>query len=334
MSPFSYKAKLALIKRAAFGVKVASLCRESGVSRKTFYAWLKKYRKSKPNLAHLTLSDKRFKAKVSLKALEVDKKLLLINNVLNAKKVKAESREETLSLKRLKVAHLCRENGISRKTFYKWLKRYQTEGNNGLFERRLKGFEHPKSIGEETRRKILEFIALNPDLSVHKLAKSLDFVGHHGIQNILSREGLNTLAKRLTFALGFAPEPKVRVAPLYRPQMPVWRLRQIIAPFTTIPKLFLIKPKAAAFRLVFLLLPFFVTTLWIRVLFRTVGVSHAGLIFASIALFFGLFFFIYSLKYYISIVMVLKLAQSGAGSGESGVMGTEVLEVAKENDKV
>ena len=108
MTPTPYKQKLALIKKYQSGFKIARLAQEAGVSRKTFYIWLENYRKSKPNLAHLNLSDRRFKKVVKINTLHPKDRLLVVNKVLN---------------KEASVAQLCREFKISRKTFYKWLKK-------------------------------------------------------------------------------------------------------------------------------------------------------------------------------------------------------------------
>ena len=82
MRSFPVEAKLTLIKRVQSGEKVARICREAGISRKTFYSWLKKYKKSKPNVIRFKLADRRFKRIFSFKTLNQADKLLLINKVL------------------------------------------------------------------------------------------------------------------------------------------------------------------------------------------------------------------------------------------------------------
>src|SRR3990170_2856279 len=303
MRSFPVEAKLTLIKRVQSGEKVARICREAGVSRKTFYSWLKKYKEAKPNVVRFKLSDRRFKRIFSFKTLNQADKLLLINKVLAG---------------HAPVSALCREFRLSRKTFYKWLRRYQELGENGLSEARPVGDAHHRAIPQENRQQVLDFVAQNPHYSVHRLAQELNFIGHHGLQNLLAREGLNTLAKRQLFAQGYVAEPKVKVAPQYVPEMPMYRLRQLIAPFVTIPKLLFTKPKKGIWYLVFGILPLVIFAFWTRLLLTAPsGTSLIGLIFASIALTFGLFFFLYSLKYYLTILMVLRLAQSGAVAPDS-----------------
>src|SRR3990167_8870761 len=300
MRSFPVEAKLTLIKRAESGEKVVRICREAGISRKTFYSWLKKYKEAKPNVARFKLADQRFKRVFSFKTLDRADKLLLINQSLAGYG---------------SVPRLCRQFGISRKTFYKWLKRYQELGENGLSDVRPVGNAHHRAIPQENRQQVLDFVVKNPHYSVHRLAQELNFIGHHGIQNLLAREDLNTLAKRQLFAQGYIAEPKVKVAPLYTPQMPMYRLRQLIAPFVTIPKLLITKPLNGILAILATFIPLTLIFLWLRSIINApLGPSTLGLIFASVALFFGLFFFLYSLKYYLTILMVLRLAQSGAAA--------------------
>src|SRR4030042_6294696 len=296
MTPLSAKAKLLLIKKVKSGQKIAKVCREAGISRKTFYFWLKKYKSARPNLVHISLSDKRYKTKISYKALHPKDKLLVINKVFN--------KEDS-------IAGLCRNWGISRKTFYLWLKRYQKYGEEGLADFRPGGEEHPRAISAEVKAQLLNYVASNPDYSVHNLNKQLDFIGHHGIQNILAHEDLNTVAHRQLFAQGYMVQPQIQVAPLYEPQIPLYRLRQILAPFATIPKLIFTKPKIGIPVFIATLLPVSLFLVWLRLLvFVPPAISRFGLLFATISLFFGMFFFLYSLKYYISVLLVLKFSQN------------------------
>ena len=284
----SFEAKLALIKRAESGEKIARLCREVKISRKTFYKWLSIYKRSKPHLVASRLSDKRFKCnRRSFKALDVENKSLLINRILAGYG---------------NLAVLCREAGVSRKTCYKWLKRYQKSGEEGLVSRRPNGSSHYRSLAEDKIRLVVGEALANPYLSVSGLCKRLGgSVGHHGIQNVLYRENLNTIHKRLAAAQG--KESGVQVAPLYVPEMPMYRLRMLLAPFVTVPKLVISNPKKSIV-LVFGISPFILLLiLWLKVIVSPAqGASSIGLFFASIALFFGLFFFLYSLSYYIRAV--------------------------------
>lgn len=219
----------------------------------------------------------------------------------------------------LSISVVCRKWSISRRTFYLWLKRYwevaTTEVDReaviteALAKRYRRGFEHQRSIGAKAREAILEIIKKNPYYSVHKIyevvkkAGNLASVGHQAIQNLLSRENLNTLARRLQYVGSFFVEPFVKVAPLYKPEMPQFKWRDLFMPFS---------PRRGLSALCVLTLPFLAIFFFFRMVSSaSAGTSVVGLAFASIALFFGLFFFIYSMKYYISIFMVLRMAQNG-----------------------
>src|SRR3990167_2180233 len=224
------------------------------------------------------------------------------------------------------VSEVCRKFGISRVIFYRLRKRYETAG--GAFtaledkERKIERFARQTPC--EVEEKVKQVVISRPGFSSHKISKVLATehqvqLGNHGVHNVLKRLDLNTINKRILFAQGSAASvPKVKVAPLYAPEMPMYRLRQLIAPFVTIPKLLLTKPKKGIWYLVFGILPLAIFAFWTRLLLTAPsGTSLIGFIFASIALTFGLLFFIYSLKYYLTILMVLRLAQSGAAAPDN-----------------
>ena len=251
---------------------------------------------------------------------------------------------------RRRVSEICRRWSISRRTFYLWLARYQeatidplrSEASNSPFDaqgkqltidknsaienalarRYRRGAEHQRSIGVQAREAILDMVRQNPYYSVHKIYEmvkrigNLAFIGHQAIQNLLSRENLNTLARRLEYAAGFVAEPFVEVAPLYHPEIPVYRWRQLFAPFVTVPKLLFTDPRRGIPALFALSMPFSAVLFFIRtVSSASAGIFVVSLALASVALFFGFFFFVYSMKYYLSIFMVLRVAQSGGRGG-------------------
>jgi putative transposase len=53
------------------------------------------------------------------------------------------------------MSALCQEYGISRKTGYKWLRRYQEQGRAGLEDRSRRPHEHPGRIPAAMERVIL-----------------------------------------------------------------------------------------------------------------------------------------------------------------------------------
>lgn len=72
----------------------------------------------------------------------MDQKVLFISDWL---------REKSLSF-----TQLCQRYSISRKTGYKWIKRYQEMGVNGLYEQSRKPSNHPATIPFTIRKKIIE----------------------------------------------------------------------------------------------------------------------------------------------------------------------------------
>ena len=63
-----------------------------------------------------------------------------------------EAEEETF-------AALCRQFGVSRKTGYKWLARYETDGVTGLLDRSRAPHDHPQAIAAVGRRAKFELVA-------------------------------------------------------------------------------------------------------------------------------------------------------------------------------
>ncbi len=211
-----------------------------------------------------------------------------------------------------KIAQVCRQFHISRFTFYAWLKKYEVEKTvSSLADRRLRAESHPRYAGEAVRQKVLDAVGANPAFSVHKIHAHLaGVVGHHAIQNILAREDLNTFTKRQLFAQGYVAEPQVAVAPLYEvpvPKLSVWRM--LYAPFRTVPKWVLKHP--ATWPVVFPTLAF------LAYIFEVDKLARPQMFFPIIALTFGFIFFLYSLKYYISLIIVMRLAQGGQKEEES-----------------
>ena len=220
------------------------------------------------------------------------------------------------------ISEVCRKFGVSRVIFYRIRKRFEESGGDfaALEDRERQVERFARQAPPEVEEKVKQVVASRPQLSSHKISAALATehevqLGNHGVHNVLKRLDLNTVDKRVLFAQGYiAPAPRVKVAPLYQPVMPMYRLRMLLAPFVTVPKLLLTKPKKGIWYLVFSILPLVIFALWTRLLLTAPSdTSLLGLIFASIALFFGLFFFLYSMKYYLTILIVLRLASSGQG---------------------
>ncbi len=91
---------------------------------------------------------------------------------------------------------LCRRFGISPKTGYKWLHRYQSDGHDGLQEHSRRPHHSPHCTHEVIEERIITLRRKHPDWGGRKLRRRLLDLGHHDvpapstITDILRRHGL------------------------------------------------------------------------------------------------------------------------------------------------
>lgn len=76
------------------------------------------------------------------------------------------------------IAELCRRFKISRKTGYKFLNRYKTEGFKGLYDRSRKPGNSPNRTAKETEKLILNLRENHPTWGGRKLKRRLEDLGH------------------------------------------------------------------------------------------------------------------------------------------------------------
>jgi len=233
-----------------------------------------------------------------------------------------------------KISEVCRNYGISRPLFYRLLKRYRQslEAAKGQvsYQQELAALEDRKPIphhlwkltDESHQKKVLELVSKYPQLSAHKLVQVLPtrvsgrpILSNKGVQNILKRHNLSTYAQRLAYSrlTEEAWKPRFSLSDILYIPLKIWR--QLYAPFATIPKLGWLFTRGQLLLLLIFVVAFYFFQI-ISTIVRTQTGNPIGLIFASVSLTFGLFFFLYSLKYYLSVLMVLKLAQSGLGESQ------------------
>ena len=67
------------------------------------------------------------------------------------------------------MSELCARYGISRKTGYKWLERFEAEGRKGLTDRSRAPHHCPHKIGEDVARLILDARRGHPSWGSEKL---------------------------------------------------------------------------------------------------------------------------------------------------------------------
>lgn len=99
---------------------------------------------------------------------------------------------------------LCERFGVSRKTGYKWVDRYESDGVAGLEEHSRAPLSHPQAVGDEVVEKILRVRKKHPRWGPRKLRVLLQ--RHHPqlalpvastIGEILRRNGLNRKRRRI-----------------------------------------------------------------------------------------------------------------------------------------
>ncbi len=230
------------------------------------------------------------------------------------------------------ISEAAREYKVSRKTLWKWAKRYkkaqeaQIELVLALKDQNPTGSAHPRGTPEWLERKILEHVVRNPEYSTHKLAQIIPQIGNHGIQNVLFRNSLNTFDRRLEYARIHAPVSLVQPITGWLDRLrSVWQT--FVPTIAPAPPPKLIKPfllslgSSSALALLFLL--------WLQMFSGQSLSSKLGLFSASISLFVGSLFFLYSMKYYFTLAIVLSFSSQtgpfdsaqGKESGEQGMKG-------------
>ena len=221
------------------------------------------------------------------------------------------------------IANISKGYNIPRRTIQRWLKTYRDAENvdilgaNLFKEAYARGIEHPKAIYPKIEGKTLDLVRANPGLSVHRLTEYLP-ASSWTIWKILEKHNLNLYSQRLAFAKQGFTERKLPVPSFLDRIRSVWQeFIPSLAPAPPPPPS-LLKPflasAFASFATSFLLIS------WISILGKSGSfVGVLGLTFASLALLMGSFFFLYSLKYYLTLALVLSFSQEGKGEGEIGI---------------
>ncbi len=116
------------------------------------------------------------------------------------------------------MTELCESFGISRKTGYKWLQRYRSDGGEGLHDRSRAPHRVPWAIGEAQAHAILELRCAHPSWGPKKLRAKLihrtpaqAWPAASTIGELLRRRGLTAARKRRRHAVP-NPSPLVTAA--------------------------------------------------------------------------------------------------------------------------
>ena len=96
------------------------------------------------------------------------------------------------------ISAACREAGVSRTYYYKWMARFLTYGSQGLYERQRPKPKMPNSTRSDIVEKILNFIKLYPTYGPARIANEIGgMVCPTTVYNILRRRGLSKKIDRL-----------------------------------------------------------------------------------------------------------------------------------------
>jgi|GEM_PF-993793 len=275
--------KLQLLQTSLYkGKSVTQICKDLQISRTVFYLWKKK-----------------LASNLNIK--------LTADSYQPAAKARQEIIFEYLR-KQKSVCQICREYNLSRDTFYKWLRRWRL--GEGFSDKTRKWSHFARQATDEQIFEVLELVKANPRLSSHKIVKFLPQVGgrpvlgNHGVQNVLKRFDLSTYGKRRDWV---SIQQIIEVPPQIPTAIPVFNeklkvLRFILSPFATVPKVAISNPYLWPITLP--LFAFFAYIFQLDYFFRP------AMFFPTIALTFGLIFFLYSLKYYFSLILILVFPNS------------------------
>ncbi|QQS39292.1 glycosyltransferase [Candidatus Woesebacteria bacterium] len=218
------------------------------------------------------------------------------------------------------VSSLSDSYAISRKTLYQWIRKIQNISDVSkydLADAYVSGEKHPFAVYPKIEAHLLSIVKKHPDYSIHKLAELLP-VSSWTVWSTLSRNGLSTYTERQRFAnqggvigkTDYSPQvrstleqfmPTLAPAP---PPVSSSRIKTNLKPsYKQLARHFL-------FSAISSLIVALTTRYWVSILISASSFSEGiGLVLATVALFSGGIFFLYSLKYYLTLAVVLSYSQ-------------------------
>jgi transposase len=94
------------------------------------------------------------------------------------------------------ISEACRRRGMDRTSFYKWKRRFQRHGLEGLKDLPPIHKSHPQAVKPEVKARIIELALAHPSYGCNKLEKLLSlegpYVSNVTIQKILIEQGLGS----------------------------------------------------------------------------------------------------------------------------------------------
>jgi cellulose synthase/poly-beta-1,6-N-acetylglucosamine synthase-like glycosyltransferase/transposase len=235
--------------------------------------------------------------------------------------------------KNRKITDISKEIKVSRQTIYNWIKRYKhahkDRKSKALESKYVRGKDHPKAKYPFIEKNLLGLIAKKPHLSIRDLAQQIP-TSTHTIWNVLNKHGLNKYNNRLAYAQDLVGRQLVKA-----PIPFIDKVRLVLEQF--IPNLAPAPPPEKSYIKLFSLLKIFLISLittsltFSAVLFWVTQLNNAGLeisagiMFSSIALLMGSVFLLYSLRYYITLAVVLSFSQQTSYSRDIKEEGRGLL---------
>jgi len=96
----------------------------------------------------------------------------------------------------LTMSELCRCYGITRKTGYKWIKRYRAEGLDGLKERSKRPLNSPSKTSRKIEEIIVKIRVLDPEWGAKKIHRILVRDHNYKVKELPSVTTINNILKR------------------------------------------------------------------------------------------------------------------------------------------
>lgn len=239
--------------------------------------------------------------KRKVKALSPQKRRQMVQSLLDGKKTAQEIAEKF---------------SVSRTTIYKWRQRFlKTKRRDAFYSQRPKGEKHWKAVpGAE--KIAVDIIIEYPELSLRQLIKLLPknkegrpILGLHGVYNLLKKLNLTTFEQRLAYAETHGST--IQIAPRWLDQVrlvwdqfvtglapappPAWEQAKDFLRNSALTALITVFTSSIAYK-------------WILMMAQAEPQYRVGLFFASISLLVGSAFFLYSLKYYLTLTVILSFS--------------------------
>ncbi|KKP57649.1 MAG: hypothetical protein UR52_C0027G0001, partial [Candidatus Gottesmanbacteria bacterium GW2011_GWA1_34_13] len=245
------------------------------------------------------------------------------------------------------VTSVANEYGISRQSLYTWINRYKKEGSQALTIKKT-AYKTGLDATAEDVQMVLDQIIYQPQLSYAQVWQKLKVanpnfsIGRHGIYNIYKKYNLSHQNDRLYYSQKFAPivqeAPKTaqtidsvsipsldQLSPQVLPAPPPV-ISEVITPEAHVSPPLSFKTRIFNFFKISIIsasLSLSVVTILFNLSDALIsarsGKEFVGLIFAVAALSFGMFFFMYSMKYYLTIAFVLLFSRKNLNVKESEI---------------